>query len=69
MAGKPPVFCDHLLFVTLDDVSKNQLIDLAVDLCRAEIGESASNESVLFLGLIISILLKSNQNSTCEEVD
>jgi hypothetical protein len=47
MAGKPPVFADLALYWTLDDLTKNQLIDLAVDLATAEVGEDASNDAIV----------------------
>jgi hypothetical protein len=47
MAGKAPVFGDRYLNLAMDELSKNQLIDLAIDLCRAEIGETTTNEEIL----------------------
>lgn len=46
MAGKAPVFCGRALYYTLDEVTKNQWIDFAVDLARAELGEGAGDTEV-----------------------
>lgn len=46
MAGKAPVFCGRALYYTLDEVTKNQWIDFAVDLARAELGELATDTEI-----------------------
>lgn len=45
--GKPIVFGDRYLSLALDDLTKNQLTDLVLDICYSELGENASHEAVL----------------------
>lgn len=47
MAGKNPVLASHHLYLALDVLSKNQLIDFVVDMARAELGESATDAQVI----------------------
>lgn len=47
MAGKRCVFASDPVFCAMDCLSKNQLIDLVIDLCRAELGEDASDDAVI----------------------
>lgn len=47
MAGKAPVFCGRALYYTLDEVTKNQWIDFAVDMARAELGEDATDDQIV----------------------
>lgn len=46
MAGKPPYFASGAFTYALDCLSKNTLIDVLVDLVRAQIGEEASDYQV-----------------------
>jgi hypothetical protein len=48
MAGKPPVFCSNVAYRTLDEVTKNTLIDLAFDLARAELGENTPEPDLIY---------------------
>jgi hypothetical protein len=47
MAGKASVFASVPLWAALDKLSKNALLDLVVDRARAELGETATDDSIL----------------------
>ena len=47
MNKKPLVFCSKPLGAAMQRLSKNQLIDLVVDLSRGELGEEADDKQVL----------------------
>lgn len=47
MAGKRCVFATGSLFGVMDNLTKNQLIDLVADLARAELGEGTTNDVVV----------------------
>ncbi len=47
MAGKPMATVDRLTAAALDNISKNTLLDMLVDMTLREIGEDASPEQLL----------------------
>jgi hypothetical protein len=47
MAGNAPAFIGRPAYLAIDKLSKNTLIDLVSDLCRREIGETASDAEVV----------------------
>jgi len=47
MAGKATVFASRSVFYAMDELSKNTLIDFVTDLAHAEVGEDASDETIL----------------------